>query len=116
MRVHIALPHRCVLFLEVEEFILIHSSSKGIDSWQLGFRFLQCKQCVLRVTFPKDSIDVVHGSHPWRVWGILSENVRFPLLTCPASPSSQGPDVRQSISTNSEELGLAVGKALEVSQ
>lgn len=55
---------RCVLFLEVEEFILIHNSSKGIDSWQLGFWFLQCKQCVLGVTFLKDSIDVVHSSHP----------------------------------------------------
>lgn len=65
MNAHTAMPHRGVLFLEVEEFILVHNGSKGIHSWQLGFWFLQCKQCVLRVSFPKDSIDVVHSGQPW---------------------------------------------------
>lgn len=69
MNVHIAMPHRGVLFLEVEEFILVHNSSKGIYGWQLGFWFLQCKHCVLGVTFAKDSIDVVHGGQPWGVGG-----------------------------------------------
>lgn len=79
MNAHTAMPHRGVLLLEVEEFILVHDSSKGIHGWQLGFRFLQCKQCVLRVSFPKDSIDVVHGGQPWEAGCIVGENVCLPL-------------------------------------
>lgn len=58
------LTYRGVLFLEVEKLVLIHRSSKRINSRQLSLWFLQRKQCILGVTFRDDGIDVVHRNQP----------------------------------------------------
>ena len=100
------LTYHGVLLLEVEKFILIHRSPKGIDNGQLGLWSLQCKQGVLRVTLPNNSIDVVHCSQPWGRSNISSEPVPFPLRPDPTSPHFQGLKPEQSSSMNSEKLHL----------
>lgn len=100
------LTYHGVLLLEVEKFILIHRSSKRIDNGQLGLWSLQCKQGVLRVTLPNNSIDVVHCSQPWGRSNVSSEPVPFPLRPDPTSPHFQGLEPKQSSSMNSEKLHL----------
>lgn len=118
-RPHVESPltHHGVLFLEVGELVLIHGSSKGVNSRQLGLRFLQCKQCVLGVAFPNDSIDVVHSGQPWAgggwVWGHSpSERLLFPLQPHPTSPPFQGLEPKQSLSNNSEKLQVEGRRSL----
>lgn len=100
------LTYHGILLLEVEKFILIHRSRKGVDNGQLGLWSLQCKQRALRITLPNNSVDVVHCSQPCGRSNTSSEPVPSPLRPDPTSPHLRGLEPKQSSSMNSEKLHL----------
>ena len=100
------LTYHGILLLEVEKFILIHCSCKGVDNGQLGLWSLQRKQRALRITLPNNSVDVVHCSQPCGRSNASSEPAPSPLRPDPTSPHLRGLEPKQSSSMNSENLHL----------